>query len=416
MNRRDFLKTSAAVTAATAVLGTKAFAEVAEVDYTRSVHFMYPQLVNKGETFTTLSNALSLVSPHVTFLSPLFLNVKNARSQYQDILNYVNTNGIKFGVGVGYPAAGNILCDGDNGVNMPILQAYDAAGFQPYLRVDNLSGYYQHPGGEDDIKNFLTQAIAYGFENIMLNPWPYNPNGNQYMPITEANLLANIDSCFQNASYQDYTVIDADIQNILTQTANQPSTPQILINYESPGPQGTIAKMTFAQQVNTFNTTLNSINSYPASNHLHWAPPFTGSYDPLQQLGQGSNMWQYFMVPELESVTGSPSPVQGAVQLVSSASLALMSDGSYQALLTISNRGTGTAQNVILTGATLGGTTGSILSGAIGDIQPGASVIEVIAFPASAGSPGSPSIERCTGTYMGGSFGSSLRVTLPSNP
>ena len=76
MNRRDFLKTSAAVTTATALLGTKAFAQGAEVDYTRSVHFMYPQLLNQGENFTTLSNALDLVSPHITFLSPLFLNVK----------------------------------------------------------------------------------------------------------------------------------------------------------------------------------------------------------------------------------------------------------------------------------------------------------------------------------------------------
>lgn len=305
MNRRDFLKTTAAAAVATtaaSVLGSKVYA-AADLDYVRTVHFMYPQLIKKGETFTTLSNALNLVSPHVTFLSPLFLNVTNPLgSNYTDILNYVRTNGIKFGVAVGQPAAGNQLMDG-TGPNQTCLNAYDNAGFQPYLRVDNLSGYYQNPGGEDDIKNFLTEAIGMGFTKIMLNPWPYDPNTNTYMPITETNLLNAIDSCFQNADYNTYTVVDADIQNILTQTGNPGPSKQILINYESPGPQSTIFAMTFADQINTFNTTLNSIQSYPSSDYLHWAPPFTGSYDGLKVLGQGSNMWQYFLAPKISSFT-----------------------------------------------------------------------------------------------------------------
>lgn len=307
MNRRDFLKTSAVTTAALGAksfFGTKVFA-AADPDYPRTVHFMYPQLISNGETFTTLSNALSKVSPTITFLSPLFLNVTNPLdSTYADILNYVRTNGIKFGAAVGLPASGNQLMDG-SGTNQTVLQAYDNAGFQPYLRVDNLSGYYQNAGGEGDIKNFLNEAIGYGFTNIMLNPWPYNPNTDTYMPITESNLLTNIDSCFQNASHQNYTVIDADIQNIVNQTGNPGPSKQILINYESPGPQGTIAAMSFNDQINTFNTTLNSIHTYPISDHLHWAPPFTGSYDPLQEKNSsGTTTWHYFMVPTLDSFTG----------------------------------------------------------------------------------------------------------------
>jgi hypothetical protein len=109
------------------------------------------------------------------------------------------------------------------------------------------------------------------------------------------------------------------------------------------------------------------------------------------------------------------APTQGTVQLLTSATLIPLGDGSYQAIVTVRNNGTGTAQAVELTGATLGAAPGSTLPVALGDIQPGASAIAPIAFPSSAGLPGSPAIERYTGIYTGGSFGGSLRVTLPSN-
>jgi Alginate lyase len=109
------------------------------------------------------------------------------------------------------------------------------------------------------------------------------------------------------------------------------------------------------------------------------------------------------------------APTQGPVQLLTSATLIPLGDGSYQAIVSVKNNGTGTAQAVELTGATLGAAPGSPLPVALGDIQPGASAIAPIAFPSSAGSPGSPAIERYTGIYTGGSFGGSLRVTLPSN-
>lgn len=108
-------------------------------------------------------------------------------------------------------------------------------------------------------------------------------------------------------------------------------------------------------------------------------------------------------------------PTPGAVQLLTSANLLPLADGSYQAIVTVTNNGAGTAQDVTLGAATLGGATGSTLPAVLGDIQPGASAIAVIAFPASAGSAGSPAIERYTGTYTGGSFGGSFRIVLPNN-
>ena len=108
-------------------------------------------------------------------------------------------------------------------------------------------------------------------------------------------------------------------------------------------------------------------------------------------------------------------PTPGAVQLLTSANLLALGDGSYQAIVTVKNDGAGTAQAVAVSGATLGSAAGSTIPVALGDIQPGGSAIAIIAFPSSAGAPGSPAIERYTGTYNGGSFGGSFRVTLPSN-
>ena len=108
-------------------------------------------------------------------------------------------------------------------------------------------------------------------------------------------------------------------------------------------------------------------------------------------------------------------PVQGTVQLVSTAQLLLLGDGSYQAIITVKNNGTGTAPAVTLTGATLGSAPGSPVPVSLGDLQPGASAIAAIAFPSTAGTSGSLVIERYSGTYSGGTFGASLRVTLPEN-
>lgn len=312
MNRRSFLKITTAAAVTTSFLSRKVFA-AANPTYPRSLHFMYPELMQQqGETYNSLTTALGQVTPELTFLSPLFLNITDF-SSYGNIISYVKGANIKFGAAVGYPAAGNTLCDGNKGINMSVLEAYDAQGFQPYLRVDNLSGYYQNSGGETDINNFLTKAISYGFYNIMLNPWPKNPdnnpnlNGNpHYMPITDSGIIPYIDSCFQNTDDSTYLVIDEDIQNILTQAANwAQGTPQILINYESPGPQQAIAKMTYQGQINTFTTTENSIKTYPANDHLHFALPFTGSYDPLTQNDPsgGGTIWTNYMVPLIETWT-----------------------------------------------------------------------------------------------------------------
>lgn len=109
------------------------------------------------------------------------------------------------------------------------------------------------------------------------------------------------------------------------------------------------------------------------------------------------------------------SPItQGKVILTTSSTLFPVGDGSYQAVVTVKNTGTGTAQDVELTTATLGNAAGSLSPSVLGTIQPGGSAITTVLFPASAGTPGTATIQRYTGTYNGGSFGASLRATLPA--
>lgn len=109
------------------------------------------------------------------------------------------------------------------------------------------------------------------------------------------------------------------------------------------------------------------------------------------------------------------APVTGTVNLSVSPALVKNSDGSYAEVLTITNSGTGTAQAVAITAASLGAAADTVpLPVNAGDIQPNGSSTVTLAFGAAAGATGSRVVERVTGTYAGGSnFGSSLRVTLP---
>jgi uncharacterized repeat protein (TIGR01451 family) len=110
--------------------------------------------------------------------------------------------------------------------------------------------------------------------------------------------------------------------------------------------------------------------------------------------------------------------VCGTVQLTTTASLVKLGNGSYQATVLIVNNGTGTAQNVKLTAATLGVPSGTPIPQTIGNLVPGGGfAYATVTFPSSAGTSGSSVAEKYTGTYTAcptsGSFGASIRATLP---
>jgi hypothetical protein len=81
--------------------------------------------------------------------------------------------------------------------------------------------------------------------------------------------------------------------------------------------------------------------------------------------------------------------------------------------LTIANNGGTAAQNVTLTAAKIGATSGTPVPQALGTIAAGGSVQAVVNVPGTVGAPGTANTLTVSGTYTGGTFGSSGRITLP---
>ena len=81
-----------------------------------------------------------------------------------------------------------------------------------------------------------------------------------------------------------------------------------------------------------------------------------------------------------------------------------------QAAITVTNTGSSTANNVALTSALLGARAGAPLPQSLGNVPAGGSVTAVVRFPAVA--PGANTL-RVDGRYTGGTFTSTIRVSVP---
>ena len=107
---------------------------------------------------------------------------------------------------------------------------------------------------------------------------------------------------------------------------------------------------------------------------------------------------------------------QQSVTLVTTATLTMLGDGSYQATVYLSNNGTAPAQGVVLATASLGSAAGTPAQLALGNIPAGGIASTALTFPASAGASGTAVVERYSGSYNGGTFGGSMRAVLPPSP
>jgi hypothetical protein len=101
------------------------------------------------------------------------------------------------------------------------------------------------------------------------------------------------------------------------------------------------------------------------------------------------------------------------VQIMSSTTLVKLGNGTYQATVTVSNTGSGTATNVVVTSLALGSVSGAPAPQTLGSIAGGSSANAVFIVPASAGAPGAATVIKVSGSYTGGTFGGSTRATLP---
>jgi len=102
---------------------------------------------------------------------------------------------------------------------------------------------------------------------------------------------------------------------------------------------------------------------------------------------------------------------RGGSNVVVASSLSRSDASTVVATLMVQNIGAVTANNVMLTTAKLGATIGTPLPQSLGNLAPGSSVTTTVNFNNS--SPGVSSTLNAGGTYTGGSFGSTKRVTVP---
>jgi hypothetical protein len=131
--------------------------------------------------------------------------------------------------------------------------------------------------------------------------------------------------------------------------------------------------------------------------------PITVSRGTLSAYG----LYNFVFVPGTLSVVAAPT-----VKL--SVSPTITRQGSaYQAAVVIANSGDADALNVVLTTATVGSTNGAPLPQSVGTVKAGSSATVTVTFPLSAGTGGQATVAKFGGTYTGGTFSGSTRVTLP---
>lgn len=101
----------------------------------------------------------------------------------------------------------------------------------------------------------------------------------------------------------------------------------------------------------------------------------------------------------------------GTVRLVVTSTLTRVDATTVRANYTVQNIGTSTAANVMLTTGRLGSTNGTPLPQALGSIPPAGSASSQINFTNS--TPGASSTLVLGGTFTGGTFSTTRRVTIP---
>jgi subtilisin-like proprotein convertase family protein len=124
-------------------------------------------------------------------------------------------------------------------------------------------------------------------------------------------------------------------------------------------------------------------------------------------LGSISGGWSLTITP-LVPVCTTPC---GGPNVVVFSTLSRSNSSTVIASITVQNIGAFQANNVMLTTAKLGATNGTPLPQSLGSLAPGASVNTVVSFTNS--TPGANANLVVGGTYTGGSFSTTKRVTIP---
>jgi len=124
-----------------------------------------------------------------------------------------------------------------------------------------------------------------------------------------------------------------------------------------------------------------------------------------------SDMVDYTTAAASTTINVNPAPPTPANLVITN--VLTRSGGNVVVQLTIANTGGTAAANVVLTSVKVGADTATPLPQSIGTIGAGASAQATLSVPGSVGKPGAASSLTVGGTYTGGIFSSSARITLP---
>jgi subtilisin-like proprotein convertase family protein len=156
--------------------------------------------------------------------------------------------------------------------------------------------------------------------------------------------------------------------------------------------------------------------------------PVSGNFSPNNPLsafnGQNPNgTWTLNVSDAATGDTGNvrafslliaPLVCNGACQgspLINTSTVLSCNAGNTVATITVTNSGTGTANSVMLTTAKIGAVNGTPLPQNLGNLAPGASATATVTF---SGAPSGLQTLQVGGTYTGGTFNSSRRVSAPN--
>jgi hypothetical protein len=111
------------------------------------------------------------------------------------------------------------------------------------------------------------------------------------------------------------------------------------------------------------------------------------------------------------NVNAAPSPPSGINLVVTK--VLTRTGGNVVVQLTVSNTGGTPANNVTLTSVKVGSLAATPLPQNLGTIGASASAQAIVSVPGSVGASGAASSLTAAGTYTGGTFSLSMRITLP---
>ena len=163
------------------------------------------------------------------------------------------------------------------------------------------------------------------------------------------------------------------------------------------------------------NGQLNAIANVPGAFAYS---PATGT---MLQVGNGQTLAvtftptdtkTYNTVSASTAINVLPGTAPG-VQIIVTRVLGRDSSGNIVVQLTLANAGLTAAANAVLTSVEIGTNSAMPLPQAIGTIQPNSFAQATVTLPGSTGAAGAASSLTVTGTYTGGTFSTTARITLP---